>query len=108
MDVLKSQTVAGVRKEIRIFGLAYNLVRRVMQAAARRQRVPVARISFVDALRWLRQAKVGEALPDLVVNPERPGRCEPRVRKRRPKPYPRMTRPRDELKKELRRKRDAA
>ena len=108
LDVLKSKTVAGVRKEIRIFGLAYNLVRRVMRAAAQRQRVPVARISFVDALRWLRQAKPGEALPDLVVNPERPGRCEPRVRKRRPKPYPRMTRPRDELKEELLSKRDAA
>lgn len=104
MDVLKSRTAEGVRKEIVVFALAYNLVRRVMRAAADRQGVAVDRVSFVDALRWLRQAKVAEALPPLVVHPHRPGRFDPRVKKRRPKPYPRMTRPRAELKKELRKK----
>jgi Transposase DDE domain len=108
MDVLKSRTAEGVRKEILIFALAYNLVRRVMRAAADRQGVAVDRVSFVDALRWLRQAKVEEALPPLVVHPHRPGRFDPRVKKRRPKPYPRMTRPRAELKKELRKKQLAA
>jgi len=103
MDVLKSRTADGVRKEIQVFALAYNLVRRVIRAAAARQGVPVDRISFVDALRWLRQAKPGAELPDLVVHPSRPGRFDPRVKKRRPKQYPRMTRPRAELKKELRR-----
>lgn len=102
MDVLKSRTADGVRKEILVFGLAYNLVRRVMRAAADRQEVAVERISFVDALRWLRQAKPGAALPDLVIHPHRPGRFDPRVKKRRPKAYPRMTRPRAELKKDLR------
>lgn len=34
--------------------------------------------------------------------PERPGRSEPRVRKRRPKAYPLMTKPRHELRKQLR------
>ena len=33
--------------------------------------------------------------------PERPGRSEPRVRKRRPKIYPLMTKPRHELRKQL-------
>jgi len=33
--------------------------------------------------------------------PERPGRSEPRVRKRRPKAYPLMTKPRHELRKQL-------
>jgi hypothetical protein len=108
MDVLKSKTAEGVRKEVLVFGLAYNLVRRVMRAAADRQGVAVARISFVDALRWLRQARPGEELPDLVVHPERPGRFDPRVKKRRPKQYPRMTRPRAELKKEQRKQRLAA
>jgi hypothetical protein len=108
MDVLKSRTAEGVRKEIVVFGLAYNLVRRVMRAAADRQGVGVDRISFVDALRWLRQAKAEEALPALVVHPNRPGRFDPRVKKRRPKQYPRMTRPRAELKKELRKKQLAA
>jgi hypothetical protein len=32
---------------------------------------------------------------------ERPGRSEPRVRKRRPKAYPLMTKPRHELRKQL-------
>ncbi|WP_255264461.1 hypothetical protein [Desmonostoc muscorum] len=31
----------------------------------------------------------------------RPGRSEPRVRKRRPKAYPLMTKPRHELRKQL-------
>jgi hypothetical protein len=39
-----------------------------------------------------------------MVNPARPGRYEPRVRKRRPKQYPVMKRPRAELRKELREK----
>ena len=104
MDVLKSRTAEGVRKEILVFGLAYNLVRRVMRSAADRQGVEWDRVSFVDALRWLRQAKAEAELPRLVVHPHRPGRFDPRVKKRRPKPYPRMTRPRGELKKELRTK----
>jgi hypothetical protein len=33
--------------------------------------------------------------------PERPGRSEPRVRKRRPKAYPLMTKPRHELRNKL-------
>ncbi|MHC5779080.1 MULTISPECIES: hypothetical protein [Nostoc] len=32
---------------------------------------------------------------------DRPGRSEPRVRKRRPKAYPLMTKPRHELRKQL-------
>jgi Transposase DDE domain len=108
MDVLKSKTAEGVRKEVRVFALAYNLVRRVMRSAADRQGVAVDRISFVDALRWLRQARPGEELPELVVHPHRPGRYDPRVKKRRPKQYPRMTRPRAELKKELRKQQAAA
>lgn len=108
MDVLKSKTVAGVGKEILVYMLANNLVRRVMRQAADRQGVSVERISFVDALRWLRQARPGEELVELVIHPQRPGRFEPRVKKRRPKEYPRMTRPRAELKKQLRKQRVAA
>ena len=40
----------------------------------------------------------GEALPDLLVNPLRPGRSQPRVIKDRNDSYPRMTRPRAFLK----------
>ncbi len=72
-----------------------------MGQAARRQRVCLARISFIDALRWLASAQDDELLPALVVNPQRPSRYEPRVRKRRPKPYSLMTKPRQELRKSL-------
>jgi len=94
MDVLKCKTVEGVLKELTVYAIVYNLVRVVMGEAARRQGVDVERVSFVDALRWLTQARPGDELPELVVNPDRPGRYEPRARKRRPKPYPLMTRPR--------------
>jgi hypothetical protein len=63
--------------------------------------VDVRRISFIDALRWLQSASPGDDLTPLVVNPHRPYRIEPRVRKRRPKQYPLMTKPRRQLTKEL-------
>jgi hypothetical protein len=101
MDVLRCKAVDGVLKELMVYGIVYNLVRLAMGEAARRQRVAVDRISFIDALRWLLEAKPGEAMPRLVVNPSRPGRFEPRVRKRRPKQFPLMKKPRRELRKEL-------
>ena len=101
MDVLRCQTVQGVTKELTMFVLAYNLVRMTMLEASRRQGVPPDRISFVDALRWLATAQPGDELPMLVVNPSRPGRQEPRVRKRRPKSYPLMRQPRAILKQKL-------
>lgn len=103
MDVLKCKTVDGIGKELAVYALAYNLTRLSALEASRRQGVDVARISFVDALRWLATTTVRGwfGLPDLVVNPSRPDRAEPRVRKRRPKAYPLMTRPRAELKKAL-------
>ena len=85
MDVLKCKTVDGVLRELQVFALIYNMVRQVMLVAARRQEVDVRRISFIDALRWLQTAQPGDQLPKLVVNPLRPHRIEPRVRKRRPK-----------------------
>ena len=102
MEVLHCHSVEGVLKELAMFALVYNLVRLVMLEAARRQEVHVERISFIDALRWLRTAQPGTPLPKLVVLPHRPDRHEPRVVKRRPKPYPRMTQPREQLRKKLR------
>lgn len=101
MDVLRCKTVAGVHKELRMLALVYNLVRLIMLEAARQQTVNVERISFIDALRWLVHVRPGESLCTLIVNPRRPGRFEPRVRKRRPKQYPLMRRPRQELKQAL-------
>jgi hypothetical protein len=101
MDVLRCQTVPGVQKELTMFLLVYNLVRMTVLEAARRQGVPPERISFVDALRWLATARPGDKFPELVVNPARPGRIEPRVRKRRPKQYPLMKQPRAQLRQAL-------
>lgn len=101
MDVLKCKTVEGVTKELTVYAIVYNLVRLVMLEASRRQGVDVERISFVDAMRWLVEAGAGEELPRLAVNPDRPGRYEPRVRKRRPRAYPLMTKPRSALRKGL-------
>jgi hypothetical protein len=108
MEVLRCKTEQGVRKELVVFGIVYNLVRVVMLEAARRQDVPVARVSFADAYRWLRHARPGDALPPLLVNPHRPGRAEPRVVKRRAKPHDLMNKPRDQLRKALEKQGKAA
>lgn len=109
LDVLKGRKVDTVRKELLVYVLVYNLVRRVALQAARRQQVAPQRISFIDALRWLQPPKPSpNGLPDLVVNPRRPYREEPRCLKRRPKEYERMKAPRRELRKRLKEQRDAA
>jgi hypothetical protein len=108
LDVLRTQTVPGVVKELLAFVIIYNLVRRVMHRAARQQGVEPARISFVDAWRWLRHARPGEAVPVLRVNPARPARAEPRVRKRRPKQFDLMRKPRAVLRQALLDQQDAA
>lgn len=105
LDVLRCHSEDGVRKELAVFCLVYNLVRVVMLEAAARQKVSVERISFADALKWMRHARPGDALPDLVVNPHRPGRVEPRCKKRRPKQYDLMNKPRDQLRKALQKQR---
>jgi hypothetical protein len=108
LAVLKSQTVAGMEKEILVFALVYNLVQSVRLAAARRQGVDRERVSFVDALRHLRWPLTAPAPPALRVNPLRPNRYEPRVRKRRPLEYDLLTQPRAKLRQALRRPKDAA
>jgi hypothetical protein len=101
MDVLRCKSEEGVRKELAVYCLVYNLVRCVMLEAAHRQEVPVRRISFADALHWMRHACPGEPMPPLIINPLRPNRAEPRCRKRRPKQYDLMNKPREELRKAL-------
>jgi hypothetical protein len=109
MDQLSCKNPDYLEREIRIHFLVHNLVRRLMLEAARRHRVPLERISFAGSLSAAR--RYGEALlqarsqrqrqhlmgemfavlaADLV--PDRPGRREPRAVKRRPKPYPLLTR----------------
>lgn len=101
LDVLRCQTEAGVRREIVMFAVVYNLVRVVMGEAARHQEVHPDRISFADALRWLASSPPGTPLPNLVVNPSRPDRVEPRCQKRRAKKYPYMIHSRAILRQKL-------
>lgn len=99
MNVLRCKSVEGVLKELAVYLLVYNLVRLIMLRAAAEQHVGVARISFIDALRWLACRALGlSGVERLITNPHRPGRWEPRVLRRRIKPYDLMTRPRAELK----------
>lgn len=103
LDVLRCKTLDGIRKEVCMIALAYNLVRLVMLEAAKRQRLQADRISFIDALRWLCNARPGQRLRKLTVHPIR-HRVEPRVCKRRPKSYPLLNLPRQTLRKRLKNK----
>jgi len=113
MDVLRGQTPAMVRKEIYCHLLAYNLVRSIIWQTATCQGVSLSRISVTGTIQhvlslrdikgWGHQDQRGflyARLLDLIAGqtvPYRPGRVEPRVVKRRPKPHKLMTRPRNEL-----------
>ena len=109
MDMLHCKTVAGVRKELAIYALVYNLTRLVMLKAADQQQARVERVSFVDALCWLADACQDKRPPlQLIINPDRPNRHEPRVKKRRPKQYDLMMLPRHQLRKRLYTKRLAS
>jgi hypothetical protein len=101
MDRLHCQTVTGVQKEMAMFCLVYNLVRLAMGLAAEEQRVPLDRISFKSALRWLLTADNLDAGPRLHVHPQRTLRLEPRAQKRRPKRYPFLHQPRQQLRNTL-------
>ena len=108
MAVLRCKTVEGVLKELAVYALVYNLVRSVMCEAARLQGVAPERVSLLDTVRRLIGAEGEGDLSNLLVNPDRPVRFEPRVVKRRPKQYPLLTRPRAELRKALLSKKVAA
>ena len=110
MELLKSKTPSGCRKELWMGLLAYNLIRGIMLDASLRGRLPISRISFAATLHWLdafAAGKLATADPltvytrflDYLIDahvPERPGRAEPRKRKRRPKNnYSLLTAPRN-------------
>ena len=115
MEELRCQSPAMVQKELLAFLIAHNFIRCLIAEAATAHQVSRCRISFkgaVDAARSFHQAirlarsarharrlyrRLLEILAaDLV--PLRPGRYEPRAVKRRPKNYPRLTKPRHRFK----------
>ena len=101
MKAVKCKTRAGVRKELAVYCLVYNLVHAVMAEAARRQGVTPDRISFTDAARFLQNAEPGEELPDLVVNPHRPRPPRAAGHQDPQRQLPVMTKPRAALRKAL-------
>jgi hypothetical protein len=95
LDVLKCKTYEGVLKELYVFAMVYNMVMITRYRVAEIMNADPFRLSFIDALRHIRLH--GFQLPEtLIVNPERSGRWQPRVKKRRPKPYPLMNKPRSD------------
>ncbi len=112
MDVLRCKKPAMVRKEIWAHMLAYNLIRSVMWEAVGGSSSGARRLSVKGAIQHVlafREAATLGELDDVLLRlvgrqivPYRPDRIEPRVRKRRPKSYPLMTRTRSELKEALR------
>lgn len=117
MDVLRGKTPEMVRKELYAYLLAYNLLRTVMWEAGTTHGVNPLRLSMQGTRQHLdnftehlaiaparKRKKLYRTLLKLIVHkpvPERPGRSEPRVRKRRPKSYPVMQKPRSELRRQL-------
>lgn len=113
MDILRGKTPEMVRKEIWAHLLGYNLIRKVMAQAAQTHQKNPRHLSFKLALQVIdafRQAGVfGEGLCDRYEQlleaiayktvGNRPGRREPRRVKRRPKPYPRLVKPRHHYRK---------
>jgi hypothetical protein len=117
MDVLRCKTPELVRKEIWTHVLAYNLIHTVMAQAASQNGVSPRSLSFKATLQILEafqpliasQAHRGlshrESLYQEVLRAiarhgvgDRPDRFEPRVAKRRPKNYNRLTKPRKQIK----------
>ena len=75
--------------------------------AAHAQHVSSWRISFVDAMRWLSARMLGlEGVGRLIVNPDRAGRSQLRVIRRRLKEYDLLIKPRREREAELAGKRE--
>lgn len=100
MNTLKSKSASGVMKELIMYLIVWNLVRMTMAKFAAAAGVSVWRVSFLDAVRWLcvlLQAPRPAALT-LLLNPDRPGRWEPRKLKRRIKEYDLLKEPRQRLK----------
>ncbi len=110
MDHLRCKTPHRVRNEFTMHLVAYNLIRQLMAVSAQAAGVEPWTISFKGTLQTsdrllpllatrLATGDWCEALlASIAVHTvgDRPDRCEPRVKKRRPKPYRKMTKPRYE------------
>jgi hypothetical protein len=115
MEQLRCKSPEMARKELWVYLLAYNLIRLLMaQAALLADQIP-RQLSFKHTVQiWLCWQQRGGATHDavcinallvLIAEPRvglRPGRVEPRALKRRPKPFPLLTKPRQVAREEIR------
>lgn len=113
MEMMRTKSRAMVHRELLMHMIAYNLVRvLIMRSDADAERASykgtVDRINIWGRAIWAaagaakaKTARLIEAMMATVVEdevPNRPGRLEPRVKKRRPKPYQNLTKPRAKMK----------
>jgi len=117
MEHLPSKTPSMVRKDFYVHLLAYNLIRTVQFSASRQHTVAPLVLSFQATIQHLtsftcllahatdeQRRYEYEQLIFLVSTeklPFRPNRVEPRAVKRRPKAYPRLTKPRKQVRRKL-------
>jgi len=120
MDLLRCKTPELVRKEIWTHVLAYNLIRTIMAQAASQIGIQPRAVSFKATIQILeafqpviahqghrgiqnRQELYQQLLKAIATHrvADRPDRFEPRMTKRRPKNYNRLTKPRQEIKREV-------
>ena len=115
MDQLRTTTPERIRKELWMYLAAYNLIRTLMYSAAKKNKVPLARVSFQGCRQRL-LALASHACPRRAfprayrnllrelahdLNPDRPFRIEPRAVKRRPKQYDLLNQPRAMMRRKL-------
>jgi hypothetical protein len=116
MEMLRCKTPKMVRKELRMFIIAHNLIRALMQEAASLYDRDLTRLSFKATIDTLRQfsyaiyatkdaprtrARVIDEMLLIIASekvPLRANRSEPRALKRRPKPFQRLMRHRSKFK----------
>ncbi len=115
MDILRCKSPEMIRKEMVMYFIAYNCMRRIMYEAAEEAGLPVRQISFKTSLQALRswepnlnQARMSRKerfglifmlYESMTQRPlrQRPGRSKPRAVKRRRKNYHLLTKPRHEM-----------
>src|SRR6185369_13396164 len=120
MDILRCKTPVLVRKELWTHILAYNLIRTIMAQAATKQVLEPRALSFKGAVQTLEafqpvlaglgdpdveRGTVYEHLLDAIAThqvADRPDRYDPPRKKRRPKLYDQLMKPRSEANREMR------
>ena len=119
LEHVRCKSPEMVRRELWTTLLAYNLVRSTAASAAMLHRVRPRGISSISTVQFvlqewkqlsrdnLSEANLAAFIKTMLKGiagcrvANRPGRIEPRVLKKRPKPYKRMTKPKAVLKQEL-------